>query len=64
MMTDVGVSVMVPHLCRVFNVFFEYPKLLLLLLIACSTLCSLHLVWNALLDCPLYFSGQSKHFIS
>jgi hypothetical protein len=34
------VSVMVPYVCPVFNMWLEYPKLLLLFLIAC--LCSLY----------------------
>jgi hypothetical protein len=46
-----------------FNMCFEHPELLLLLLInAC--IYSLYLVWNALSACPIYFSEQSKHFIS
>lgn len=44
-----------------FSIWFKYPELPLLLLIAC--VCSLHLVWNALPVCPMYFNGQSKHFI-
>jgi hypothetical protein len=26
-------------------------------------MCSLYLVWNVLPVCPMYLSGQSKHFI-
>jgi hypothetical protein len=55
------VSVMVSYVCPVFNMWLEYPKLLLLFLIAC--ICSLHLLWNVLPVCPMYFSGQSRHFI-
>jgi hypothetical protein len=55
------VSAMVPHLCPVFHMWLEYPELLLLFLIAC--MCSLYLVWKVLPVCPMYLSGQSKHFI-
>jgi hypothetical protein len=39
------VTVMFPYLCPLFNMWFEYPELLLLLLTACIV--SLYLVWNA-----------------
>jgi hypothetical protein len=56
-----SVSVMVPYVSPVFNMWFQYPELLLLFLIACIR--SLYLVWNILPVCPMYFSGQSRHFI-
>jgi hypothetical protein len=55
------VSVILPYACPVFNMWFEYPELQLLLLIAC--ICSLYLVWNARPVCPMYLSWQSRHFI-
>jgi hypothetical protein len=55
------VSVMVPYLCPVFNMWFEYGELLLLFLNAC--MCSLYLVRNVLPVCLMYVSGQSKHII-
>jgi hypothetical protein len=55
------VSVIFPYVCPVFNMWFEYPELPLLLLIAC--ICSLYLVWNARPACPMYLSEQSRHFI-
>jgi hypothetical protein len=55
------VSVMVPYLCPVFNMWFEYRELLLLFLNAC--MCSLYLVRNVLPVCLMYVSGQSMHFI-
>jgi hypothetical protein len=55
------VSVMVSYLWPVFSMWFEDPELQLLFIIDC--VCSLYLVWNALPVCPIYFSGQSKHFI-
>jgi hypothetical protein len=41
----------------VFNMWFEYPELLLLFLIAC--ICSLYLVLNVRPVCPIYFNGQT-----
>jgi hypothetical protein len=38
--------------------WFEYPELQFLLLIAC--ICSLYLVWNARPVCPMYLSWQSR----
>jgi hypothetical protein len=55
------VSVIFQYVCPVFNTWFEYPELPLLLLIAC--ICSLYLVWDARPVCPIYLSGQSRHFI-
>jgi hypothetical protein len=55
------VSVMVLYFCPVFNMCFEYPELLLLFLIAC--ICSLYLVWNVLLVCPMYLSGHFRHYL-
>jgi hypothetical protein len=55
------ISVMVPDVCLMFNIWLEYPKLLLLFLNAC--ICSFYLVWNVLPVCPMYFSVQSRHFI-
>jgi hypothetical protein len=54
-------SIIVPHVCPVLNIWFEYPELSLLFLVA--RICSLHLVWNVLPVCPTYFSGQSRHFV-
>jgi hypothetical protein len=56
------IFVMVPYVCTMFNIWLEYPKLLLLLLIACT--CSMYLVWKVPPVHPIYFSGQSRHFIS
>jgi hypothetical protein len=55
------VSVIVPYVCPVLNIWFAYPVLVLLLLISC--MCSLYLVLNVLPVYPTYFSGQSMHFI-
>jgi hypothetical protein len=55
------VSVMAPYLGLVFNTWVEYHELLLVLQIAC--ICFVCLVRNVLPVCPMYFSGQSKHFI-
>jgi hypothetical protein len=44
-----------------FNMWFEYPELTLLLLIAC--ICSLYLVLNVRPVCPMYFNGQSMLLI-
>jgi hypothetical protein len=49
------------HTCLVFNMWLEYPELLLLFLTVC--ICTLYLVWNILPACPMYFSGQSRHFV-
>jgi hypothetical protein len=49
-------SVIVPYACPVFNIGFEYPELLLLLLIA--YMCSLYLVWNVRPD-DLYISTDN-----
>jgi hypothetical protein len=54
------VSDITPHACPAFNMWFEYPELLLLLLMSC--ICSLYLVLNVLPVCPIYFIGQSMHF--
>jgi hypothetical protein len=43
------VSVMVAYVCRVFSMWFEYPELLLLLLMA--WMCSLYLILNVLHVC-------------
>jgi hypothetical protein len=53
------VSAMV--LYPVFSVWFEYPELLLLLLM--SWICSLYLLLNVRPLCPMYFSVQSRRFI-
>jgi hypothetical protein len=53
------VSVMISHACSVFNIWFEYLDLPLLLLTAC--ICSLYLVWNVILVFPMYFNGQFRH---
>jgi hypothetical protein len=55
------VSVMVPYVCPVFSMWFEYPDLLLLFLMV--SMCSLNLILNVLPVCPMYFSGQSRHLI-
>jgi hypothetical protein len=41
--------------------WFEYPELLLLFLIAC--VCSLYLILNVRPVCPIYFNEQSIHLI-
>jgi hypothetical protein len=55
------VAVVVPYLYPVFNVWVEYPELLLLFLNACTS--SQYLVRFALRVCPIYLNGQYKHFI-
>jgi hypothetical protein len=55
------VSVILPYVCSVFNMCFEYPELLLLFLIAC--MCFVYLVLNVRPVCPMYFNGQSMHLI-
>jgi hypothetical protein len=50
-----------PLYSPVFNIWLEYPELLLLFLIAC--MCSLYLVWNVRPVCPMYFRGHSIHLI-
>lgn len=54
-------SVTVPYVCPVFSRRFEYPELLLLLLMA--RMCSSYLILNILPVCPTYFSGKSKNLI-
>jgi hypothetical protein len=54
------VPVIVPYVCPMFNIWFEYLELLLLLLIA--WICSLYLTLNILTVWPIYFNGQSRHF--
>jgi hypothetical protein len=54
------VSVIVPYVCPVFSIWFDYTELLLLL-IAC--ICSLHLVRYVLPVCLVYFKRQSRYFI-
>jgi hypothetical protein len=51
------VSVILPYVFPVFNVWSDYPELQLLFLIACMF--SLHLIWTIRPVCPIYFSGQS-----
>jgi hypothetical protein len=46
-----------PYVCPVFNMWFEYPELTLLIHIA------LYLVLNVWPVCPVYFNGQSMHLI-
>jgi hypothetical protein len=53
-------SIMVPYVCPVFSMWFEYSELLLLFLMTCT--CSLYLVLNVLPVCFVYFNGQSRHF--
>jgi hypothetical protein len=55
------VSGKVSHVCPVFTIRLEYPDYSLLFLIAC--ICSLYLDLNVLPVWPMYFSGQSMHFI-
>jgi hypothetical protein len=55
------VLVTLPYAYPVLDMWFEYPELLLLFLIA--RICSLHLVCKVRPVCPTYFSGQSMHFI-
>jgi hypothetical protein len=55
------VLVVLPYLCSVFNICFEYPELPLLFLIAWT--CSLYLVLNVRPVCPIHFNGQSMHLI-
>jgi hypothetical protein len=55
------ISVMVLYVCTEFSIWFEYPELPLLFLMA--WICSLYLILNILPVCPMYFSGQSRHFI-
>jgi hypothetical protein len=54
-------SVVIPYACPMFNMWFEYAELILLFQITC--ICSMHLVWNVLPFCPIYFSGHSRYFI-
>jgi hypothetical protein len=56
LMTSI-VFVVVPHVCSVFSIWFEYPELLLLFCIA--WMCSLSLVLNVCPICLMYLSGQS-----
>jgi hypothetical protein len=42
--------------CPMFKIWFEYPKFLLLFLIACA--CSLYVACNVHPVCPTYISGQ------
>jgi hypothetical protein len=60
LMTSI-VSVIVPYVWPVLNIWFECPEFALLLLIA--WMCSLYLVLNVLPVWPTYFNGQSRHFI-
>jgi hypothetical protein len=46
-------SVMLPYECPVFNMWLEYPDLLLLFFM--SLICSLYLVLNGRSVCPMYF---------
>jgi hypothetical protein len=55
------VSVIVPYVCPIFIVWFEYPELLLLLLMV--WMCSLYLILNVLPVWPTYFNGQCRHLI-
>jgi hypothetical protein len=55
------VSVMVPYVYPIFNIWLEYPELLLLFIIA--YMCYFYLVWNALPVYTLYFSCQFRYFI-
>jgi hypothetical protein len=52
-------SAILPYVCLVFNIWFEYHELPLLLIIAC--ICSLYLVLNVQPVCPMYFNGKSIH---
>jgi hypothetical protein len=53
-------SVIVPYVCPVFCIWFEYPEFPLLFLIACTR--SLYLVWHVLCVCPMYFNRESMQF--
>jgi hypothetical protein len=52
------VSVVTLYECPIFNMWFRYPELLLLLLISC--VCSLYLVLNVLPVCPNEVHGLSN----
>jgi hypothetical protein len=54
------VPVILSYVCLVFNMWLEYPKLLLLLNIA--WICYLNLVLVICLVCLMYFSVQSSNF--
>jgi hypothetical protein len=60
-LTMSNVSVTVPYVCPVFDIWLEYHELLLLFLIACT--CSLYLMWSLLPVCPMNFGRQSRYFI-
>jgi hypothetical protein len=57
------VSVMFPYECPVFNIWLEYPDLLLLVFM--SLICFLYLVLIGRPVCPMYkyFIGQLVHLI-
>jgi hypothetical protein len=55
------VSDIVPYVSPIFNVWFEYPVLLLFRLTSC--MCSLYLVLNVLPVCLTYCTGQSRLLI-
>jgi hypothetical protein len=50
------VSVMFPYECPVFNIWLEYPELLLFFM---SLTCSLYLMLNGHPVCPIYFIGAA-----
>jgi hypothetical protein len=55
-------SVIVPYVCSVSSIWFEYPELLLLLRI--DSMCSLHLTWNVRPVCPVQCNEQSRYLIT
>jgi hypothetical protein len=55
------VSFTVAYIYPDFSMWYEYPQLLLLFLVAWS--CSLYLIISVLPVCRMYFSGQCRHFI-
>jgi hypothetical protein len=56
-----SVSLTIAYECPVFHIWFEYPELQLVFLIACN--CSLYLVRNVRPVCPMCFSGQYTRFM-
>jgi hypothetical protein len=55
------VCVIVPYVCPVFNIWFDYLELPQLLLMA--WICSLYLTLNVLPVWATYFNGKSRNFI-
>jgi hypothetical protein len=56
------ISVIVPCVCPVCNMWLECSEVLLLFLTACVLL--LCPVLNFLSVCPIYFNGQSRHLFA